>query len=111
MSSSTTDGDVTHLDDGERIEDHVAGDDPVIVDFYADWCGPCKQLEPVLEAVAGATPASVLKVDVDRHQQLAGEYGVRGVPTLVLYQDGEPVERRVGFQSEAAIRDLIAQYT
>lgn len=79
----------------------------VLVDYYADWCGPCKALEPVVESVAAETEAVVAKVDIDAHQQLAAEQNVRGVPTLVLYADGDPVERLVGLQDEAKLRSLV----
>lgn len=111
MTAADTDSAVAHLSESETIADHVEEHSPVIVDFHAEWCGPCKQMEPVLEAVAAATPASVLKIDVDEHQELAGEHGVRGVPTLLIYHRGEPAERLVGFQSEAALRDVVSQYT
>lgn len=83
----------------------------VLVDFYADWCGPCQMLEPVVETVAEETEAAVAKVDVDANQQLAAEYGVRGVPTMVLFADGEPVERLVGMQEESQLRGLIDSHT
>ncbi len=83
----------------------------VLADFYADWCGPCQMLEPVVETIAEETDAAVAKVDVDANQQLAGEYGVRGVPTMVLFADGEPVERLVGMQDESRLRELIASHT
>ncbi|NHX41758.1 MULTISPECIES: thioredoxin [Haloarcula] len=83
----------------------------VLVDFYADWCGPCKQLEPVVERIAAGTAATVAKVDIDANQQLAAKYGVRSVPTLLLFADGEPVERLVGMQQEPQLRSLIESYT
>ncbi|TQR21944.1 hypothetical protein C9J85_19490 [Haloferax sp. wsp5] len=79
----------------DELDDAVA-DDVVLVDFYADWCGPCKQLEPAVERIAAGTAATVAKVDIDANQQLAAKYGVRSVPTLLLFVDGEPVERLVG---------------
>jgi thioredoxin 1 len=88
-------------------EDHGV----VLADFYADWCGPCQMLEPVVETIAEETAAAVAKVDVDANQQLASEYGVRGVPTMVLFVDGEPVERLVGMQDESQLRDLITSHT
>jgi thioredoxin 1 len=81
--------------------------DVVLVDFHADWCGPCQMLDPVVETVAAETAATVAKVDVDANQQLAAEYGVRGVPTLLLFADGEPVERLVGVQDESQLRSVI----
>ncbi|TYT61266.1 thioredoxin [Natrialba swarupiae] len=94
-----------HLD--AIVDEH----DVVLVDFFATWCGPCKMLEPVLENLAGETDAVVAKVDVDDHQQLAGAYGVRGVPTLVLFADGEQVEQHTGALPADQLRDLIEGYT
>ena len=88
----------------------VTGDGVVLADFYADWCGPCKQLEPIVERVAANTSATVAKVDVDNHQALAGQYGVRGVPTMVLFSDGDAVERVVGVRSEDQLSTLIENH-
>jgi|APHM01.1.fsa_nt_gi thioredoxin len=94
-------------------EDHfteLTGDGVVLADFYADWCAPCRQLAPIVERVAGATSATVAKVDVDHHQGLAQQYGVRGVPTMVLFSDGEAVERVVGVRGESELTDLVESY-
>lgn len=88
-------------------EDH----DVVLVDFYADWCGPCQQLEPIVEAVAAETDAAVAKVDIDRLQPLAQQYGVRGVPTMVLFSGGEAVEQTVGVKPKAQLTTLVENYT
>ncbi|GGJ16785.1 hypothetical protein GCM10008995_28410 [Halobellus salinus] len=87
----------------------ASGLDPEAV--HADWCGPCKQLEPIVEGVAANTSATVAKVDVDEHQALAGRYGVRGVPTMVLFSDGEAVEQVVGVRGEDQLSTLIESYT
>jgi thioredoxin 1 len=84
--------------------------DVVLADFYADWCGPCQMLEPIVETVASETDAAVAKIDIDANQQLAAEYGVRSVPTLVLFADGQPVERLVGMQDESRLRSLIENH-
>ena len=96
--------------DGEGHFADVVGDGVVLVDFYADWCGPCKMLAPVVEDIAKTTDATVAKVDVDAHQGLAREYGVQGVPTVFLFVDGEATERLVGMQDEGTLRDLIEQH-
>ncbi|MBX0305814.1 thioredoxin [Haloarcula salinisoli] len=95
----------------EQLDDLLASHDVVLVDFYADWCGPCKMLEPVVERLAAETDAIVAKVDVDANQQLASDYGVRGVPTLVLFADGTQVEEVVGVQPEDQLRSLVASHT
>ena len=94
-----------------HLEEVVADHDVVLVDCYADWCGPCKMLEPTIQALAAETDAAVAKVDVDQHQLIAQQLGARGVPTLVLYADGEPVERMVGVQQRDALEGLIDQHT
>jgi thioredoxin 1 len=99
------------LADTDAFDAHVADHDVVLVDFYADWCGPCQMMEPAVEAVAEDTDAAVLKVDVDVHQALAGEYGVQGIPTLLVFSDGELAERMVGAQSEQALADAVGEHT
>jgi thioredoxin 1 len=93
-----------------ELDELVSDTDVVLVDFYADWCGPCRMLEPVVERLAADTDAAVAKVDVDVNQALARSFGVRGVPTLVLFADGEQVEEIVGVQSEEQLRSLIESY-
>jgi thioredoxin 1 len=95
--------------DGESLADLVDRHDVVLVDYYADWCGPCKMLEPTVESLA-ADGVVVAKVDVDANQSLARERGIRGVPTLELYADGEQVERLSGVQDEGTLRTLVARY-
>jgi thioredoxin 1 len=85
--------------------------DVVLVDFYADWCGPCQMMEPTIEALAEETDAAVLKVDVDRFQALAGQYEVQGIPTLLVFADGELAERMVGAQTGEVLSQTIAAYT
>jgi len=99
------------VDGTSELDDLVASHDVVLVDFYADWCGPCQMLEPVVEGLAEETGATVAKVDVDANQQLASAYGVRGVPTLVLFADGTQVEEVVGVQPENQLRSLVESYT
>jgi thioredoxin 1 len=82
----------------------------VLVDFYADWCGPCQMLEPVVASLAAETEAAVAKVDVDANQQLASQYGVRGVPMLLLFADGEAVEQMVGVKQKGELAGLVERY-
>ncbi|WP_204365970.1 thioredoxin [Haloarcula japonica] len=98
------------VDGKAGLSDTATDHDVVLVDFYADWCGPCQMLEPVVETVTAETAAKVAKIDVDANQKLATEYGVRGVPTLLLFTNGELVERLVGLQDEAQLRSVIEEY-
>ena len=91
-----------HVEGREHLDEVVASNDVVLVDFYADWCGPCDMLEPTVAAVA--------EVDVDRHQDIAGEFGVQGIPMLALFAGGEQVEELVGLQEEEALVSLVDQY-
>jgi len=100
-----------HVESVEHFSTVTTDYDVVLVDFYADWCGPCKMLEPTVQALAQKTDAAVAKVDIDQHQGLASQYGVRGVPTLLLFADGEQVEQVVGVQDEATLTQLVERYT
>ena len=84
----------------ETFEEMVLkADMPTIVDFWAVWCGPCKMIAPVLEQIAGeyAEKLKITKLDVDYNNESAMKYGVMSIPTLILFKDGQPVERIVGF--------------
>jgi thioredoxin 1 len=101
--SSSAPSEPVHVGDASELDRLVDTHDVVVADFYADWCGPCQMLEPVVENVAAETDAAVAKVDVDANQRLAGEYGVQGVPTLVLFADGSVADRLVGVQDKASL--------
>ena len=111
----TTDGDAgatdpIHVDSLDHFQELISEHSVVLVDFYADWCGPCKMLEPTVEELAAESAATVAKVDVDAHQQLAGQYGVRGVPTVYLFVDGEPAQQWVGVQDKSTYAGAIQQH-
>ena len=91
----------------EALQTLVDEHDVVLVDCYADWCGPCQMMEPTVEALASETDAVVAKVDVDANQGLAQQLGARGVPTFVLYADGQPVDRFVGAQDRTTLEGAI----
>jgi len=99
-----------HVDGADDLASVVEVHGVVLVDFYADWCGPCQMLEPIVESVARDTPAAVAKVDVDANGALAGQYGVSGVPTLVLFADGDPVEQLIGVQDRDTLTGLVEQH-
>ena len=82
---------------------------PTLVDFYATWCGPCKMQAPILDKVkekVGDT-ANIIKIDIDRNEQIAARYRVMSVPTIILFKDGEPVWRTVGVQQMDLLVDKI----
>ena len=108
-SDSTAPDEPVEIEGEDHLNSVVTDHDVVLVDCYADWCGPCQMMEPAIEGVAADSDAAVAKVDVDRHQQLAGQLGVQGVPTLVLYVDGEPAERLVGAQDRGTLDRLVEQ--
>lgn len=82
---------------------------PVLVDFYATWCGPCKTLGPILEQVKEelGPQVKIVKIDVDKNQPLAAQYNVRGVPTMILYKAGKQVWRQSGVLEKAAIIEIV----
>ena len=98
------------LTEQSDLEDAVSTYDVVLVDFYADWCGPCQMMEPAIESVASETAAAVMKIDVDRFQNLAAQFSVQGIPTLLLFAGGENVERLVGMQSAEQLSSMIEEY-
>ncbi len=97
----------------ETFENEVLqAEQPVLVDFSAVWCGPCKMLEPVVQELAGEWAADMkfVKLDVDHSPEIAGRYQVMGVPTLMLFVDGEPRERLTGYQPKDRITSKLAPH-
>ncbi len=81
----------------------------VLVDFWAEWCGPCRAVAPVLDEIANeqAEKLTILKLDIDENQRVAGQFGVMSIPTMILFKDGQPVKQIVGAKPKAALmRDL-----
>ena len=78
-----------------------------IVDFYADWCGPCKMLGPVLESI----DANILKINVDTHEELATTYGVMSIPTICFFKDGELKQKVIGFRNKDDIEKILTSFS
>ena len=105
MSHSPT----LHFTDGNWESDVLRSDKPVLVDFWAPWCGPCKALTPILEDIANekSEQVGVYKVNVDENTDLAQEHGVQSIPTLLLYKNGSLSETIVGLKSKEELIQLI----
>ena len=95
---------VIHLED-DSFNDLIKGN--VLVDFYADWCGPCKMLAPELEK--SDSELSVVKVNVDEYEDIAREYGVMSIPTLIIFENGKPVKQTVGFMDKKKIEAFLGK--
>jgi thioredoxin 1 len=109
MSSPESTGKPVYVESAEHLDELVSNHDVVLVDFYADWCGPCKMLEPTVEEIAAETDVLVLKVDIDELQELARDEGIRSVPTLQFYSDGEQAKRVIGVQDKSDLLEVVDQ--
>jgi thioredoxin 1 len=108
LTATKQQGKVHHANEDNFAELVLNSDVPVLVDFYADWCGPCRMVAPVLEELAKeTTDAKIVKVNVDHSPQLAARYGVNSIPSLKVFDEGEVVDGQVGLASKARLKAML----
>lgn len=95
-----------------NFKDIINSETPVLVDFFADWCGPCKMLAPILKSLKDelGDKVKIVKIDVDKNQPLASQYQVRGVPTMILFKNGKQLWRQSGVLQKEDLISVINQY-
>ena len=100
---------VIHATDADFDATVLGSDEPVLVDFWATWCGPCKMIAPALDELAGdyAGRAKVVKVDIDQNRQVAMKYHVRSIPTLLLFKDGQVQATQIGAVGKAQLAQML----
>jgi thioredoxin 1 len=98
-----------HVSDDTFEKEVLQSSQPVLVDFYADWCGPCRAIAPIVEEIARdlSDRLKVVKLDVDQNPQTAMQYGVQSIPTLIIFKNGKEVERLIGYMSKAKLMSKI----
>jgi thioredoxin 1 len=103
---------IKEVNDSSFETDVLKSDKPVLVDFWAEWCAPCRMLAPTVEAVAEkyAGNARVMKMNVDDNPSIPGRYGIKGIPTLILFKNGREEERVVGATSKEAISRMLDKH-
>ncbi|HOP85525.1 MAG TPA: thioredoxin [Syntrophorhabdaceae bacterium] len=102
-------GSAKAVNDGNFLSEVLESSTPVLVDFWASWCGPCQMMGPVVDEVASQYEGKVkvLKLNVDENPQTSAKYGIRGIPTLILFNKGEVVDRLIGAQPKSSVEELL----
>ena len=102
---------IKHISDASFEADVLQSDKPVLVDYWAEWCGPCKMIAPILDEVAGAYQGklTIAKMNVDENREIPAKFGIRGIPTLMLFKDGQLAATKVGAMSKAQLTAFIDQ--
>ena len=96
---------IKYLEKEEDFQNSIK--DKVLVDFYANWCGPCKMLSPILEQLASEVDIDIIKVDVDKYQDLAREYKIMSIPCLILFDNEKEIKRTLGFMPKEKLKEFI----
>ena len=102
---------IKHLSDASFEADVLKSGTPVLVDYWAEWCGPCKMIAPILDEVAGTYQGKlqIAKMNVDENREVPAKFGIRGIPTLMLFKDGQLAATKVGAMSKAQLTAFIDQ--
>lgn len=102
---------IKHITDASFEADVLQSAQPVLVDYWAEWCGPCKMIAPILDEVAGTYDGKlkIAKLNVDDNRDVPAKFGIRGIPTLILFKDGQPAATKVGALSKAQLTAFIDQ--
>jgi thioredoxin 1 len=100
---------IKHVSDDSFATDVLSSQTPVLVDYWAAWCGPCKMIAPILEEIANdfGDKVTIAKLNVDENQQTAAKFGVRGIPTLMLFKDGQVKATKVGALSKSQLTEFL----
>ncbi len=103
---------ITHVSEASFEDEVLKSDQPVLVDYWAEWCGPCKMIEPILKELAAEYEGrvKVAKVNIDENQQIASQYKIRGIPTLMVFAEGKVQGMKVGAVTKGVLKNFIDEH-